>query len=100
MQIIIQNPRQNLVNALRQCGYHFERHHIQTSEVSAAKNLGIGGFPRFHCYAKLDDDKNIVINLHLDQKRPSYAGTRTHGGEYDGELVRQEAERIKKLFEI
>lgn len=98
MQITVENPKENIVNYLRKCGYHFERHHAETDEVSAARDLGVGGFPRFHCYAKYDENKNIVINLHLDQKRPSYKGTRAHGGEYSGKIVEDEAERIKHVL--
>ena len=97
MKIIIENVNQNLANALRRCGYHFERQHHDTDEVSAARNLGAGGFPRFHCYAKLVG-KDMYINLHLDQKRPVYRGTSAHGGEYEGELIEQEAARIKSIL--
>lgn len=98
MRIVIEKHGENLISALRRCGYHFERHHAETGEVSAARDLGVGGFPRFHCYAKIDESKNMFINLHLDQKHPSYKGTRAHGGEYDGKLVREEAERIKSIL--
>ena len=38
------------------------------------------------------------INLHLDQKRPVYRGTSAHGGEYEGEVVEQEAARIISIL--
>ncbi len=37
------------------------------------------------------------ISLHLDAKKPSYEGTAAHGGEYQGELVEKEMERIMKI---
>ena len=40
MKIVIENINQNLANALRRCGYHFERQHTDTDEVSAARDLG------------------------------------------------------------
>ena len=43
-------------------------------------------YPRFHLYAK-EDGENFLFNLHLDQKKPTYAGNTAHSGEYDGELV-------------
>jgi len=98
MKIVIKNINENLASALRKCGYHFERQHADTNELSAARTLGAGGFPRFHCYAKLVG-KDMHINLHLDQKRPSYSGSSAHGGEYEGEVVEQEGQRIKSILQ-
>ena len=53
-------------------------------------------YPRFHVYSHIEE-RVFVINLHLDQKKPSYEGTSAHGGEYIGELVKEEMERIKKF---
>lgn len=50
-------------------------------------------FPRFHLYIEEHGDV-LAINLHLDAKAPSYAGTSAHAGEYDGELVEREIARI------
>lgn len=97
MKIIIKNIEENPASALRRCGYHFERTHLETGEVSAARSFGPGGFPRFHCYAKTIQN-GIEVNLHLDQKRPSYKGTSAHAGEYGGELIKQEAERIQAIL--
>ena len=98
MKIVIKNASQNPVTTLRRAGYHFERQHPDTDEVSAARSLGAGGFPRFHAYARVVGS-DLHINLHLDQKRPVYRGTSAHGGEYEGEVVEQEAERIKSILE-
>lgn len=54
-------------------------------------------YPRFHAYVKMQG-KDLVVNLHLDQKKPSYQGSHRHSAEYDTELVVQEAERIKAYF--
>ncbi|OGF28177.1 hypothetical protein A2303_01885 [Candidatus Falkowbacteria bacterium RIFOXYB2_FULL_47_14] len=55
-------------------------------------------YPRFHVYLKEEKDR-VIINLHLDQKKPSYGGgTHAHSGEYDGELVRGEIGRLKELL--
>ncbi len=97
MKIFVENITENPASALRRCGYHFERQHPHTNEISAARSFGAGGFPRFHAYAKLID-KTLQINLHLDQKRPVYRGTSAHGGEYEGEVIEQEAERIKSIL--
>lgn len=98
MKILIENIQENVVSALRRCGYHFERSVQETGEVSAARDLGPGGFPRLHCYAKIINGKDMQVNLHLDQKRPSYSGTSAHAGEYEGEIVEQEAARIRSLL--
>lgn len=98
MKILIENINDNPANALRRCGYHFERAVEQTGEISAARDLGSGGFPRLHCYAQLIGGKDLLINLHLDQKRPVYRGTSAHGGEYAGEIVEEEAARIKSIL--
>ena len=97
MQIIIENINENLASALRRCGYHFEREHKDSGEVSAARNLARSRFPRFHCYAKLNGS-DMEINLHLDQKKPSYEGSKAHAGEYAGEIVEEEAKRIKSIL--
>ena len=40
----------------------------------------------------------MIFNLHLDQKKPTYEWHIAHSGEYDGELVEKEIERIKKIL--
>jgi len=45
------------------------------------------------------EGENLIFNLHLDQKAPIYKGAPAHAGEYDGELVSKEAERIKQILE-
>ena len=37
----------------------------------------------------------LAVNLHLDQKAPVYEGAAAHSGEYEGEVVSREAERLK-----
>mgnify|MGYP001605057255 CR=1 FL=1 len=68
----------------------------ERGETNMARSITYGDYPRFHIYAKEEGD-TIIINLHLDQKRPSYEGSSAHSGEYDGDLVEREAERIKKM---
>jgi len=53
MKFLIANSAENPASALRRCGYHFERQHPETGEISAARSFGAGGFPRFHAYAKM-----------------------------------------------
>ena len=81
---------------LRQAGYNYiiGRGDRKDSFVRA---LARAGYPRFHIYLK---EKNNIIefNLHLDQKKPSYAGSHAHSGEYEGKVVENEVKRLKKLI--
>ncbi len=76
-------------------------------EFSIVRQLTGTDYPRFHLYIKEiasatprndGTGKTLIFNLHLDQKKPSYEGARGHSGEYDGEIIESEAERIKSLL--
>ncbi len=85
---------------MRKIGYLFLYKDEGTGEMSfvnPAGSAGKNGYPRFHIYSRMEVG-NLVLNLHLDQKRPIYEGTTAHSGEYDGELVGKEAERIKEIL--
>ncbi len=80
------NPR----NLMRRAGYAEQIN--RQGEVSYVRRFG-GAFPRFHAY--LDITANgFMVNLHLDQKQPSYPGFRKHSGEYNGPTVEAEMERL------
>lgn len=79
----------------------------EAREISIVRQIGRNDYPRFHLYIKeksfvaaASQDKlnTFVFNLHLDQKKPSYKGNSAHSGEYDGEVVEEEAERIKNIL--
>jgi len=82
---------------MRQCGYGMipNRH---TGETSFASRLSSGLYPRFHAYVDMGAD-GFTINLHLDQKAPSYGNETAHSGEYDGGLVEAEGERLRRTIE-
>lgn len=86
---------------LRQAGYVYLPDR-SGGQPSFARRLSRDFYPRFHVYfteTKKDDGQEMVtINLHLDQKKPGYAGYNRHNAEYDGEIVAQEAERLQKLL--
>lgn len=82
---------------MRRSGYALLGQDQNTAELSFAKRAGGGDYPRFHAYVKKEGGI-IRVNLHLDQKKPSYAGTHAHNAEYDGELLEGEMERIKKTL--
>jgi hypothetical protein len=82
---------------LQRAGYH-EWRDPNTRKTSYAKRLGSSHFPKFHIYTT-DDEETITIDLHLDQKQASYAGSSMHGGEYDGARVEQELARLQKNYD-
>lgn len=104
MKFIVKGPfKENIYQLARKIGYHFQRKDEKTGELTFARPPY--GYPRFHLYLRVDGStgspqeiKNLIFNLHLDQKRPIYKGTTAHSGEYDGEVVEKEAERIKKII--
>lgn len=81
---------------MRKASYYFLRKDEQRGELSFARPPR--GYPRFHLFVKVEGE-NLIFNLHLDQKAPIYKGVPAHAGEYDGELVSKEAERIKQILE-
>ena len=94
MKIYLKGPfKKNARNLLRDLGYHFYKQDIDTGELVFFRPYK--AYPRFHIYLK-ESNNEITINIHLDQKRPVYKNTPAHQGEYDGEIVESEAERIKK----
>lgn len=80
-------------NFLRSAGYIYIESR-QTGQGSFSRPLGNGHYPRFHIYVN-EEDNSITFNIHLDQKQASYEGTSAHSGEYDGEIVAQEVQRLK-----
>lgn len=87
---------ENVVNLMRRVGYHFQGKDDEKGELIFIRPLHGVPYPRFHIYLKENKETGkIFFNLHLDQKRPIYKGTPAHGGEYQGEVVEKEAERIK-----
>lgn len=96
MTFQVKSQSENLASAMRKIGYH----PIGVSdrgELNCVRPVR-GDYPRFHIYSR-EDNNQITINLHLDQKRPSYGeGSHAHSGDYDSETVRDEAERIKSIL--
>jgi hypothetical protein len=86
---------------LRRVGYTFLPGR-GTQQDSFARRLSRDFYPRFHVYFTTVNDsygqKIINFNLHLDQKKPGYAGYSRHNAEYDGEAVEGEVQRLKNLL--
>ena len=79
---------------IRRCGY---AEHI-SREVSYSKRFGSHDFPRFHVYIEEKTGKPVCFNLHLDQKAVTYEGNHAHSGEYEGQVLEIEANRIKHVI--
>ncbi|MFH0779982.1 MAG: hypothetical protein V1928_03960 [Parcubacteria group bacterium] len=86
------NPRE----LIRRAGYG-ENQDPNPTEISYARKLGQGFYPRFHVYLK-EFEKYFEVSLHLDQKQPSYGSEHAHSGEYDGDTVEDEARRITQVI--
>lgn len=88
----------NPVQFIRRCGYgeYFDRQMRKVSYMKRARMTDM--FPRYHIYIE-EHGGEVVFDLHLDQKRPSYAGSSMHAGEYEGTAVEREAQRIRALTE-
>ncbi len=83
---------------MRRAGYSSAQLDPQTGEESFLRRLSGGDYPRFHAFIKRDGEF-VFVNLHLDQKKPSYGSHTAHSGEYeDSELLEKEAEIIRKVF--
>ncbi len=87
---------QSSYNLLRRAGYAPFRD-PKTNETSYTRRLASNFYPRFHIYVNSENNSQLELNLHLDQKHASYQGQKAHSGEYESILVNQEAERIRTL---
>lgn len=98
MKFILNGPlKENLYNLIRRAGYRFEGRDGVKSELIFIRPIEIDNYPRFHLYIKTED-KNFILDLHLDQKKPIYQGVPAHSAEYEGEVVEREMERIKEII--
>lgn len=95
MEITIEKIRENPTSLLRRAGYIFQRN--EGSEMSFVRPLARAGFPRFHMYASVKD-LDLIISIHLDQKKETYGNNTRHHGEYEDDgALKTEVERIKQL---
>lgn len=82
---------------LRAAGYapHYDK---KMGKLSYTRKLARDFYPRFHVYV-METDAVVTFDLHLDQKKASYAGSNMHGGEYEGPTVEAEMQRMKQVFQ-
>ena len=95
MKLILKTPlKENIQTLMRKAGYYFLEQ--KASELIFMRPLARAGYPRFHIYiTENTDKKELLLNLHLDQKKPIYKGVTAHSGEYEGPLLENEIEKIK-----
>lgn len=97
MQIKIEKIKENPVSLLRRAGYAFQRN--EGSEMSFVRSLARAGYPRFHMYAQVNNS-DLVINIHLDQKKKTYGNSTRHHGEYENDgALKTEVERLKNILQ-
>lgn len=87
----------NSRDLIRRCSYG-EWHDRKFDKTSYTRKLGTGNYPRFHVYLT-EADNYFEVDLHLDQKQPSYGTAAAHSGEYDGVQVENEARRITAIIQ-
>ncbi|MDP2946007.1 MAG: hypothetical protein Q8N61_00950 [bacterium] len=97
MRINLKNHTgQNIDVVMRDLRYHAWGNAGEQKQFIRPLATG-GAYPRFHVYLRYNSQtKEISLTLHFDQRQTVYQGTTAHHGEYDGELVEKEAERIKQ----
>jgi len=116
MKIKIPSVSIDIDKLIKRCGYAELRR--KTGETSYVRRLRGYQFPRFHIYIENGyspsgehgrttcgehsrttcGEHGRTINLHLDQKAPCYQGSSAHAGEYEGEILEKEKERIKEFI--
>jgi len=98
MKFQIKKPKETVITLARQIGY-MPLGVSADGEYNLVRPLAGQNYPSFHIYLKKDEEGVFCFNLHLDQKQPSYRGSAAHSGEYEGELVEKEVERIKRIID-
>lgn len=78
------------------CGYHGATGY--RGGEAYARRTGSLPFPRFHAYVIASSPHRLVLRVHLDQKRPSYAGSHAHAAEYDGAALQAEVARLRQCL--
>lgn len=100
MKLEIPLLKKNILMLMRSCGYAPEGKDESTGELKWTRPLMGRRYPRFHVYSRISpDNTKAILELHLDQKQPSYEGSHAHSGEYDGSVIDREAQRIQQITE-
>jgi hypothetical protein len=98
MKLVIKLSGKTLYETMRTCGYSPGYGEAKRTEFVFQRLITGRPYPKFHIYASLNAEKKTAsLNLHLDQKQPSYKGFSAHSGEYSGSVVEQEVARIQNI---
>jgi len=98
MNFVVSNKnKENIINLMRRIQYSFQREDIDTEDKSFVRILSSSNYPRFHLFVKKEGE-NLSFNLHIDKIKPVHKGAKAHQGEYEGELVQEERERIERIL--
>ncbi len=93
MRFTLNQVSDNAVTIMRRLGYVFQ--YEKSGEQSFIRPLAQAGYPRFHCYVKVDRGR-YTFSIHLDQKRETYGQDTRHHGEYENtDALKRELERIE-----
>jgi len=96
MKIIVEALTENPLSLMRKAGYVFQRR--ENDEMSFVRVLASTGYPRFHCYTKVDK-VTLTVSFHLDQKKHTYGENTRHHGEYENDgPLKEETERLLSIF--
>lgn len=90
-----ENLKTSWQNLARNCGYTLQ--YQESNRKSFIRRLTKIDYPRFHLYVE-ENERNFIVTLHLDQKKPVYKGSAGHQGEYDGPIIENEFNRIKNIL--
>ena len=101
MRFVLENFSEgNVVMMMRKAGYFLIGDYRENAELNFINPIGISDYPRFHIYLRVRPvSKEVVFNLHIDQKKSVFKNYPDHGAEYKGEVIKQEAERIIGILE-
>lgn len=94
MNFSLSSASQNILQLMRSLGYS-----PQDKKDSYVRRLSRSPYPHFHIYAQ-PSRRGVSISLHLDQKGACYRGQTAHSGEYEGQLVLEEKQRILKTLDL
>lgn len=96
MKFLLEKMSESPTSLMRRAGYVFQ--HERNGEQSYVRVLARSGFPRFHCYVKIQGT-TTTGSIHLDHKKETYGQVTRHHGEYgsDGPL-QAEIERIRQTL--
>ncbi len=96
MELTLKHTDKSIHDIMELTGYttvHFQRE----GEFSIVRPLKKSGYPRFHLYGT-QQNSTIILNLHLEQEKPSFESVDGHTGDADSPAVKEEMERIEQLL--